>query len=246
MARCRIVKPEFWDDEKLAAVSIQARLTYIGIWNFCDDYGVTKANSLWLKSRIFPFDERITVREFEKWIKELSEIKRLLTFKAKNETFFFLPNFSRHQVINRPSRTRYPEPPDNINDGSVSTHGALTDEIEIEVEVEREIENKRAHAREGERSVSDFDSFWSAYPKKVGKIEAKKAWGRANGTRPPTEQIVAKINQLKKSKQWTKDGGDYIPNPATWLNRGGWDDECKAEVASCKAPTWDDYEQRKP
>jgi len=118
------------------------------------------------------------------------------------------------------------------------------DTVSLSVTVTKQKQNRNSNSVSD--TVSEFDDFWKCYPKKVGKVEAKKAWARANGTRPPTEQIIAKINQLKKSKQWTKDGGDYIPNPATWLNRGGWDDECKAEVASCKAPTWDDYEQHKP
>ena len=239
MARCRIVKPEFWDDQRLSSISFQARLTYIGIWNFCDDYGVTKASALWLKSRIFPYDDKLNMRDFKRWVAELVELRRIVEFTASGEVFYFIPNFRKHQVINRPSKTRYPEPPADILEHSRSTHGALTDEIEVEVEVEREIENKRARAREGEGSGSDFDVFWQAYPKKVGKQDARKAWGRANGTRPPTEAIVERLTQLKKSKQWNKDGGQYVPNPATWINRGGWDDELPLPSADDQCPGFD-------
>jgi hypothetical protein len=85
-----------------------------------------------------------------------------------------------------------------------------------------------------------FDEFWKAYPKKIGKQEAKKAWGRQNGDRPPIELIVSKIAELKKTQQWAKDNGQFIPHPATWLNRGGWDDECRVDVKSSKAPTFFD------
>jgi hypothetical protein len=78
--------------------------------------------------------------------------------------------------------------------------------------------------------LSGFDEFWKAYPKKIGKQEAKKAWGRQNGNRPDIELIVSKIAELKKSSQWSKDNGQFIPHPATWLNRGGWDDEIKIEI----------------
>jgi hypothetical protein len=70
-----------------------------------------------------------------------------------------------------------------------------------------------------------FDEFWSAYPKKVGKQEAKKAWSKQNGNRPTLEIIITKLLELRKSEQWSSDGGKYIPHPAKWLNRGGWDDE---------------------
>jgi len=70
-----------------------------------------------------------------------------------------------------------------------------------------------------------FESFWKEYPKKVGKGAALKAWGRirpSNGTR---EGILAAVRTQKTWEQWTKDNGQYIPNPATWLNQKRWEDE---------------------
>ncbi len=52
MARTRMIKPEFWSDEKLAALSLQVRLIYIGLWNLSDDYGVVKGHPLcWLEAK---------------------------------------------------------------------------------------------------------------------------------------------------------------------------------------------------
>ena len=42
---------------------------------------------------------------------------------------------------------------------------------------------------------------------------------------PPLPTILAAIEAQKKSEQWVKDGGQYIPHPATWLNQGRWDDQ---------------------
>ena len=36
---------------------------------------------------------------------------------------------------------------------------------------------------------------------------------------------MAKLEEFKGSREWEKDDGQYIPHPATWLRRGGWDDE---------------------
>lgn len=76
---------------------------------------------------------------------------------------------------------------------------------------------------------TSFDKFWKAYPKKVGKKEAKKAFDRAKKTTDVDTMIQAVIAQ-KGSSQWARDNGRYIPNPATWLNQGRWDDELQAEV----------------
>jgi len=78
-----------------------------------------------------------------------------------------------------------------------------------------------------------FDEFWQAYPRKVAKIEARKAWAKAK-ERPALEVILSALEAQKKSDRWTKDGGQYIPNPATWLNQGRWSDE----VAESSLQKW--------
>lgn len=69
-----------------------------------------------------------------------------------------------------------------------------------------------------------FDAFWSAYPKKVGIKAAIKAWNKAKD-RPSIDEIVNAISLQSKYDQWTKDGGQFIPNPSTWLNQGRWADQ---------------------
>lgn len=74
-----------------------------------------------------------------------------------------------------------------------------------------------------EDPADDFEIFWNAYPRKIGKKEALKAWGKASG-KPSLDDLLAAVEKQKASVQWTKDGGQFIPHPATWLNQGRWDD----------------------
>ncbi len=69
----------------------------------------------------------------------------------------------------------------------------------------------------------DFDVFWAAYPKKVGKIAARKAFAKLRGV--PVETLLRALEEQKKSKQWTEANGQYIPDPSKWLNQGRWEDE---------------------
>ena len=70
-----------------------------------------------------------------------------------------------------------------------------------------------------------FDTFWNEYPKKVGKQKCLNWF--MNKSRNVTNELVNKMIESlkvwKKSDQWKDE--QYIPNPYTWLNRGGWDDE---------------------
>lgn len=69
----------------------------------------------------------------------------------------------------------------------------------------------------------DFETFWAAYPKKKGKGDAFAEWKK--NRHPPVEHIVAVLERAKKTTDWIKDNGQYIPNPATWLHQRRWDDE---------------------
>jgi len=71
--------------------------------------------------------------------------------------------------------------------------------------------------------LTGFDRFWPAYPRKVAKAAAEKAWANhANGN---IDAIMAALETAKQSAQWQKDGGQYIPHPATWLNGKRWNDQ---------------------
>jgi len=70
-----------------------------------------------------------------------------------------------------------------------------------------------------------FDRFWSSWPKKVAKAAAKKAWAKLSPDEVLLEQILEALDRQKRSDQWTRDGGQYIPYPATWLRGRRWEDE---------------------
>lgn len=70
-----------------------------------------------------------------------------------------------------------------------------------------------------------FAEFWEEYPKKVGKKAAQTSWNKIKPDTELFERIITAVTAAKVSDQWIKEGGRYIPNPATWLNQGRWDDE---------------------
>ena len=72
---------------------------------------------------------------------------------------------------------------------------------------------------------NSFNSFWESYPKKKSKGDAEKAFAKINPDEKLMAAMLAKIERGKKSEDWQKDNGKYIPHPATWLRAKGWDDE---------------------
>lgn len=103
-------------------------------------------------------------------------------------------------------------------------------ERETETNTERETE-RETQQRARARSIDvdhDFETFWMSYPKKVGKKDAFKSFQKARKSGlPDIHVLVAAIEQQRKSDQWRRDNGQYIPNPSTWINQGRWDDVLK-------------------
>jgi len=70
---------------------------------------------------------------------------------------------------------------------------------------------------------AEFEEFWGAYPRKVGKRNAERIWSQW-GLKSMVKEIVRSVNLWRDNEQWRKDGGRFIPHPSTWLNRAGWED----------------------
>ena len=71
-----------------------------------------------------------------------------------------------------------------------------------------------------------FDRFWQAYPRKVGKPKAMKAFANLRVTEETLGQMLAAIEQQTKALGWEdRSKWKYIPHPTTWLNQRRWEDE---------------------
>ena len=103
-----------------------------------------------------------------------------------------------------------------------STENPLTDNpTQLNTDISSKDLNTPPIAPQGGEAAA-FDMFWQAYPKKVGKQAARKAFHRVKA---PLESLLHAISEQKRSAQWSREGGRFIPNPATWLNQGRWEDE---------------------
>jgi hypothetical protein len=106
VARIRTIKPEFWTDGDILKLSRDARLFYIGLWNFADDNGVLEYDIITIKARIFPVD-RIDINRL---LTELSKIGKVFTYEVAEKKYLLVKNLTNHQVIDRERKSRYPLP----------------------------------------------------------------------------------------------------------------------------------------
>lgn len=70
-----------------------------------------------------------------------------------------------------------------------------------------------------------FYKFYSEYPNKKAKLNAEKAFSKLGMTDELFVAIMESLKRQKVSDSWTKNNGQFIPLPATWLNGRRWEDE---------------------
>jgi hypothetical protein len=128
MPRIRTTKPEFWVSEQVTSCSPLARLLFIGLWNFCDDGGVHPAEYRRLKSEVFPSDN-FTIDEMKILIKELITAGLLYEYVVESKSYWIVTGW-RHQLINRPTPLKYPQPDsqkNEINQVSLTTQEVINE-----------------------------------------------------------------------------------------------------------------------
>ena len=219
----RIIKDSIRTSKSVNALSdFQFRL-WLYLITYVDDYGRGSADAEILKGFVFPRRKSVTEAQIQRGLDDLATTGMIRLYEADGEPYFCFPNWDKHQRI-QTKRSKYPDPEE-----STVIHRESPPESESKSEYKSESESKQ------EPREDAFDVFWNAYPKKVGKEAARKAYAKV---KVPNEVLLYAIALQKNSQQWKKDNGQYIPNPATWLNQGRWEDEVQDQAPKTFADMW--------
>jgi hypothetical protein len=146
MARIRSVKPEFWTSEQIAECSPNARLMFIGMWNFCDDYGVHPASCARLKMEVFPADA-ISSADVRRMIGELLANGLIQEYEIDGSLYWLVTGFDKHQKPDTKTG-KYPLPDGSVGgkirrkntEYSANVQRTFGDHSPPEVEVDLEVE----------------------------------------------------------------------------------------------------------
>lgn len=258
-----IREPLLESDRWLGLAHPVERLAYVVLLLRADDLATADATDGQLM-RLWREPCNLKGREDAKRILQaLADADLVRIYEADGKRLVFIPRFRQRF---RAGTFRRPPPPENLlsdepdvlenirqikarlrkmpdnrpTDARQLTGGCQASAPVVVVEGEDEGERKPLAQRRAGGDADDalFTRFWLAYPRKKSKGNALKAWKKLR----PSEQLVTvmltAIERAKTSEQWRKDGGQYIPYPATWLNARGWEDEIETRTAQ---PVRDPY-----
>jgi len=92
--------------------------------------------------------------------------------------------------------------------------------------------------KEKKKDTSAFAAFWSTYPKKEARKDAEAAFAKLNPNADLLARMVAAVEAKRNTIDWTKDGGKFIPLPATWIRAERWNDEGTSAVDTHTRDIW--------
>ena len=159
------------------------------------------------------FESKIIERKEELELHEMFKEKRMSGewFNLSEDNISYIKK-TYGETYEHTYDTTYVQRTENENDNSIK-------DLDIKSKKEGTGEKK------GKEEISGFSLFWAAYPKKKSKGEAEKAFIKIKPDNVLLDKILKAIEAQKKSPDWIKDSGQFIPYPATWLNGKRWEDE---------------------
>ena len=175
MARIRSIKPEFWTSGQVLECSLNARLMFLGMWNFADDYGRLPFSPKSIKAQVFPADE-ISLDNIRGMILELSTNGLVNIYEVDEKEYLQITGWT-HQRIDKPQPAKYPGPfqecyandpipvpPDRIGKEEIGKKDNCP--------VRKRTRTKEIYSEEFEQK------FWKPYPRTpiMSKKEAWREW----------------------------------------------------------------------
>ena len=203
---------------KLASLPDNWRFTEEGLVSICKD-GLTSVKSA---------------------LNELEELGLLLRFRRRNqdgtlgESIYYLfatpaSNEEKNEIVARynPMISAIVIEQKNVDEPTVENPMLDYPMLENHEQLNTNILNTKELNTNNKKETykEKFETFYKAYPRKVGKANVEKWFNKNKPNDKLFDLIMSKLDMFKKSPDWLKQNGQFIPYPTTWLNQKRWEDE---------------------
>ena len=177
-----------------------------------DDFGRLSGDAFTVKHAVFPTSPR-TEADFTAALEAMRAAGIILRYLADDGTEVVqIVDFDRGQPnLHKRTASRFPEFSGNLPEIPSQLKG---------IELKRTKPNSTAPC-----AGDGFADFWTCYPKKKNKSDADKAWKALAPNAELCQRILEAVEVQRTSKDWRKDGGQFIPYPASWLRARRWEDD---------------------
>ena len=251
----RIIREGILDSEAVNALSFPAEVFYRRLMSVVDDFGRFDGRPSVLKGRLYTLKlDSVREADISRWTAECVKAGLIALYAADGKPYLLFrklgsPRAKASRYPDPPAGYDADPPADScdtIPDGlradanmraqtradvPYSGSGSYSEDPPNPPKGGAAGLNGKTPPKRNKRGPTDaeadplFVRFWEAYPRKVKKPAAAKAFASFNPTEDLLAVMLAAIAKQKRSVQWNKNDGEFIPHPASWLNDRRWEDQ---------------------
>jgi hypothetical protein len=211
--------------DKVNRLSAKAQIVWTWTLPWLDDYGCYTGNAEDIKSEVFPRNPKISKKDIEAALFEQANIGTIILYKTEGKIYQQYQNYEKSpngdvfQTFknDRERESAYPQYQQGFE--IIGNLGIPADSNGV-----LNISKVKLSKEEDNIPSVGFDSFWKAYPNKVGKGKCEEWWVKHKPDAALLAKMLSAVENQKTWEQWRKNNGQFIPMPATWLNQKRWDD----------------------
>ena len=191
MARIRTIKPDFWTSDQIMSLSRNARLTFIGLWNFCDDEGRHKWSARQVKAEVFPGDDDIDAALVADWLGELERGGLVKRYRNGGDELLAVTGWHKHQRIDKRQKPKFAGPDD---ERSETVPGMVQPDRNGKERIGREDRTARSQANGRMRYPDDYPP---------GFVEIREEYPQRAGSDPNPAAVRALRSLLESEDGWS-------------------------------------------
>lgn len=225
------ITTDMFDDEKIDFISsLPEGDSLIVVWiRLLTMAGKNNAGGYIFLTEKIPFTDDMLAHKLRKPLNviklALETFERLEMISFDEAGKIMITNWCKHQNIDGMDKVRELTRARvakcrQLKAGNVTCNVTETEGNAIELDSEKN-KNKKKKSNITKPNLL-FDKFYKEYPKKKSPVDALKAWNKINPDEELFNLIIAAVKKQKTSCDWTKNNGEFIPYPATWLNGQRW------------------------
>ena len=167
-----MIDPNMWQSEDFGKLSLLAKIVFIGLFSNADDEGRGRANPVFLKSILFPYNEGMRSADIEKALCEISSNMSAIFYSCDGSNYYSLYSWNRWQKIDKARSSELPAfEEDNPNIRRIFDEGSTKASRKVSP---KRIEDNRKEKEEKRIRIKEIYNLTCTNLPQVKKITDKR------------------------------------------------------------------------